>query len=254
MNNVVVVEQKDLMEVFALSKYRLKFVKDEAVKFVPHLDTLRLYQRAVRRANVPIKYSQGFNPHQHMSIAQPLSVGMIGKGEYLDLETTEQVNIEELISSINECLPEGTYVIAARELKDGEKNAMASVEGGSYEIYLDFDMSKEELQNNIDRFLVQEMLIVTKQAKSKVKGRKKDIIKEVDIKSDIYEMRAVENKNGKSGFYTLISTGSVKNLKPDLLVECFCEFLGEEFSPYKIIYERQELFKIKDGKFISLFD
>lgn len=254
MNNAVVVEQKDLTEVFVLSKYRLKFVKDEAVKFVPHLDTLRLYQRAVRRANIPIKYSQGFNPHQHMSIAQPLSVGMIGKGEYLDLETTEQINIEELIFSINQCLPEGTYVIAARELKDGEKNAMASVEGGSYEIYLDLEMTKEELQNNIDKFLAQENLLIIKQGKSKVKGKKKDTVKEVDIKSDIYEMKAIENRNGKSGFYTLISTGSAKNLKPDLLVECFCKFLDEEFSPYKIIYERQELFKIKDGKFISLFE
>lgn len=237
-----------------MSKYRLKFVKGDGVKFVPHLDTLRLYQRAIRRANIPIKYSQGFNPHQHMSIAQPLSVGMTGKGEYLDLETTEPINLQCLISSINECLAEGTYVISARELKENEKNAMASVEGGSYEIYLDFDMNKEVLQNNIDKFLAQEALIITKQGKSKVKGRKKDTVKEVDIKNDIYEMKAIESKNGKCGFYTLISTGSSKNLKPDLLVECFYKFLGKEFSPYRITYERQELFKTNDGKLVSLFD
>ena len=67
-------------------KIRIKFSKQGAMKFIGHLDTMRYFQKAMRRADVDIRYSEGFSPHQIMSFAAPLGVGLTGSGEYLDIE------------------------------------------------------------------------------------------------------------------------------------------------------------------------
>ena len=67
-------------------KYRIKYTKGPELRFVSHLDLMRLFQRAVRRAGLPIGYSHGFNPHQLMSFGNPLSLGMTSTGEYCDFE------------------------------------------------------------------------------------------------------------------------------------------------------------------------
>ena len=66
--------------------FRIRFAKYGVVKFIGHLDTMRYFQKAVRRSELPIKYSQGFNPHQLMVFAQPLGVGITSDGEYMDID------------------------------------------------------------------------------------------------------------------------------------------------------------------------
>ncbi len=219
-------------------KYRIKFIKEDAVKFVPHLDFLRLYQRAIRRANLPIAYSNGFNPHQIMSFAQPLSVGWTSVGEYMDIQTICSVDTNDFINLINQCLPEGTKVIAMRVLEDGEKNSMACVEAALYNIILpDIDLDLSKL---IENFLNQNELLI--------KRKSKHTLKEVNIKQDIFKLEVNENK-----LSAFIAAGSTQNLKPDLLIECFCMYNNIELNPYKIKYERQDLFKKKGENFVSLF-
>ncbi len=217
-------------------KYRLKFTKGELVKYIPHLDMLRLYQRAIRRANLPIAYSQGFNPHQQMSFAQPISVGITSVSDYIDIETVCDVDTNDFIKKLNDCLPNGTCVLDMRSINQDEKNGMAAVEGASYHIILDKDIT----QDMIDRFLLEEELIIFKKSKKSTKY--------VNIREDIFELYI-----DKTQLYTLIATGSTKNLKPDLLIECLYNYLDLEYEPYKIKYERQDLFKLKGGHFVSLF-
>ena len=69
--------------------FRIRFAKYGVVKFIGHLDVMRYFQKAVRRSELPIKYSQGFNPHQLMVFAQPLGVGVTSDGEYMDIETED---------------------------------------------------------------------------------------------------------------------------------------------------------------------
>ena len=66
-------------------KVRIKFAKSGVMKFVGHLDMMRYFQKAMRRADIDIKYSEGFSPHQIMSFAAPLGVGITSDGEYLDI-------------------------------------------------------------------------------------------------------------------------------------------------------------------------
>ncbi len=67
-------------------KIRIKFSKQGNMRFIGHLDIMRYFQKAMRRADVDIRYSEGFSPHQIMSFAAPLGVGLTGSGEYLDIE------------------------------------------------------------------------------------------------------------------------------------------------------------------------
>ena len=67
-------------------KIRIKFRKWGVMKFIGHLDMMRYFQKAVRRANIDIRYSEGYSPHQIMSFAAPLGVGITSDGEYLDIE------------------------------------------------------------------------------------------------------------------------------------------------------------------------
>ena len=68
------------------------FTKEAPVRFVSHLDVQRLFQRAFRRAKLPLAYSQGFNPHPLVSFATALSVGMTSRGEYLDVTLAEELS------------------------------------------------------------------------------------------------------------------------------------------------------------------
>lgn len=67
-------------------RIRIKFKKYGAMKFIGHLDMMRYFQKAMRRAEIDICYSEGFSPHQIMSFAAPLGVGITSDGEYLDIE------------------------------------------------------------------------------------------------------------------------------------------------------------------------
>ena len=73
-------------------KIRVKFSKTGSVKFLGHLDVMRYFQKAVRRAGLPVAYTEGYHPHQIMSFAAPLSVGTESVGEYFDMELAEPVD------------------------------------------------------------------------------------------------------------------------------------------------------------------
>ena len=79
-------------------KVRIKYTKSELLKFIGHLDVMRYFQKAVKRAGFDIAYSQGFSPHQLMSFAAPLALAVTSEGEYFDAEFHSVVSSEELMS------------------------------------------------------------------------------------------------------------------------------------------------------------
>jgi len=123
-------------EVFAL-KLRIKFSKTDSMQYIGHLDIMRYFQKAMRRADIPIKYSEGFSPHQIMSFAAPLGLGLESMGEYFDIALAENASIttEEVKNRLNAVMCPGMGIVDVRELPDDAKNAMASVAAAYYEIY-----------------------------------------------------------------------------------------------------------------------
>ncbi len=115
-------------------KARIKFSKHDTMKFIGHLDIMRYFQKVFRRANIDIAYSQGFSPHQLISVASPLGVGLTSDGEYMDIVLNHCDDEEVMLSKINAQMVEGIEVTGFYILKDGSKNAMSLVAAADYRI------------------------------------------------------------------------------------------------------------------------
>ncbi|MBE5960947.1 MAG: DUF2344 domain-containing protein [Lachnospiraceae bacterium] len=248
---------------------RVKFAKYGAVKFIGHLDVMRYFQKANRRAELNIVYSQGFNPHQIMSFAAPLGVGLTSDGEYVDLELHEMDTPEEMIKRLNATMNEGFLITGFKELPDPLPNQrketamslvaaadyLVSVKDGYEIVTKDGALSKEEFERLFGEFYAKEDITILKKTKKSEK--------EVDIKPFIYQadftkesfyannecktevadgtVHAQSYENGKK-LYLKLATGSVTNLKPELVMEAFCQAIGAEFNEYAYQYHRMETY------------
>lgn len=103
-------------------KVRIKFSKQGIMKFIGHLDIMRYFQKAMRRAQVKICYSGGFSPHQIMSFAAPLGVGITSNGEYLDIETEDNEDLSTMKERLNRTMAEGIVIESVRRLPEDAKN------------------------------------------------------------------------------------------------------------------------------------
>ena len=115
-------------------KVRIRFKKEGVMKYIGHLDVMRYFQKLLRRADIPIAYSQGLSPHQIMSFAMPLSTGLESDGEYVDIEITERITTDEAKRRMNAHNVEGIEILSFKELPDGAKNAMASISAADYTV------------------------------------------------------------------------------------------------------------------------
>lgn len=203
------------------------------MKFIGHLDMVRYFQKVMRRANVDICYSEGFSPHQKMSFAAPLSVGVISKGEYFDIEVNSSLSSKEMIKNINAQNVDGVKVVSYKELPEGAKNAMSVVAGADYFVYT--DLFTEEQVN--DFYAQDEINILKKTKKSE---------KIVDIKPMIHEMKFNED-----GIFMKVSQGSAANLKPDLVMSALEQFTGAKLPEF-VQYERLDMYCLENDKLVSL--
>ena len=117
-------------------KIRIKFTRTGPVKFLGHLDLMRYFQKAIRRAQIDIKYTEGFSPHQVMSFAAPLGVGVESEGEYFDIEVNSTFSREEAMARLNEAMAEGIKILDYSEISDNAKKAMTVVAAAEYDISL----------------------------------------------------------------------------------------------------------------------
>lgn len=234
-------------------RYLIKFTKEANIKFISHLDVLRTIQRNIRRAHLPIEYSQGFNPHMATSIAQPLSVGVYSSGEYMDMVLTTEMNEEEIIKRLNETAPSGIKYISALAIPvvEGEKKvpqAMALIDAARYMIKVKYTSLKDEdlkrLEEEVKELWNKETWITIKKTK---KGEK-----EVDIKTFIKDF-SFWAKDGFLIINTLISTGSREHLSADLLVRYIQEnTTGADLDAFVDI-KREEMYFYKEDKLLPLY-
>lgn len=96
-----------------MQRIRVKYTKGEEIRFISHRDLMRAFQRAVRRADLPIAYSQGFNPHMKISWGNALKVGQSSPGELAELQIDGWIKPAELMSRLNVHLPKGLEILEA---------------------------------------------------------------------------------------------------------------------------------------------
>ena len=145
-------------------KYRIKFSKYGSIIFIGHLDMMRYFQKAIRRAEIPIAYSTGFSPHQIMSFAAPLGVGLYSNGEYLDIELTQEVSTADMKEALNRTMAEGVEILSVKALPKNAENAMASVAAASYTVV--FRRGREpvtDLRAALPAFLARDQVLINKE-------------------------------------------------------------------------------------------
>lgn len=227
-------------------KVRIKFSKTGSMKFVGHLDTMRYFQKAVRRAGLPAAFSKGFSPHMIMSFASPLGVGTESEGEYFDIELREDVPTKEIEDSLNRVMAEGVSVVCARRVEDGKAgNAMSLVAAADYNIAFREGKAPEgDLQSSLTGFLSQPEIIITKTTKTGEKN--------IDIRPYIYEMHAEGER-----IFCKLAAASANYTKPETVMQAFFDFLGQEMKPYACMVTRLELYADKgteeEHSFVPLY-
>ena len=220
-------------------KARIKFRKNGVMKFIGHLDIMRYFQKAIRRAEIPIAFTSGYSPHMIMSFANPLGVGLTSDGEYFDIELTESIASKEAVRRLNEQMVDGMEIVSFVQIPDDKKSkGMSIVAGADYLSSVKNGSLPEDLAEKLEAFYAQNEICVVKKTKKSEK--------EVDIRPMIYKL---ECRN--RGIYMRVAAGSVQNLKPELVTEAFVRYLGMEADAVTFTHHRLETFaesEDADGK------
>ena len=200
------------------------------MKFIGHLDIMRYFQKAIRRAEIPIAFTSGYSPHMIMSFANPLGVGLTSDGEYFDIELTESIASKEAVRRLNEQMVDGMEIVSFVQIPDDKKSkGMSIVAGADYLSSVKNGSLPEDLAEKLEAFYAQNEICVVKKTKKSEK--------EVDIRPMIYKL---ECRDGK--IYMRVATGSVQNLKPELVTEAFVRYLGMDAEEVTFTHHRLETF------------
>ncbi len=212
---------------------RVKFSKRGALKFIGHLDVMRYFQKCIRRAGIDVAYSAGFSPHQIMSFASPLGVGLESIGEYMDIEVNSYTTPEEVKDKLNENSVPEIRILKVTELPENAGNAMASVRAASYEVTFSDEYMPDawnQLNNKKakwDEYFKRDTILYTKETKKSVR--------EINLKEGIYSLEYIESDNK---LILTVDASSAGNIKPGQIVEVF---IREELNDADYCIDRLKL-------------
>lgn len=187
-----------------MSKRRLKFSKTGMGKYISHLDLLRAFTRAITRAELPVRYTQGFNPHQIITFSLPLPVGVTSETEFVDIDFEDTVGNDEIMARLNENLPPDIRILGTGAII----HSATDIAMAEYEIIIKapFEIEKDAVL----KFFEKEEIPVMKKTK---KGDK-----EVNLKEYIKSARIKSVSGGDIEMTVKLSAGGSMNIKPDIMI------------------------------------
>lgn len=202
---------------------RIWFSKQGRVKYVSHLDIMRCMTRAVRRANIPLWYTEGFNPHPYLNFLQPMPLGIEGLNEPLDIRIEGEITDNEIMENLNNVLPVGIRVTKVTE-PYMKSNDLAFAE---YEICFE---KEDDLTDKL-RYAMDSGELVCEKA-GKVNGRKR--IKEVNVSENIKKYSISENDDAVV-MNVILPGGNTKNVNPMNLLAALNKYLSSDIVPLNIV-------------------
>lgn len=229
-------------------RYVIKFTKESSIKFISHLDLMRTIQRVIRRADLPMEYSKGFNPHMEMSIAQPLSVGVYSDAEYMDIVLVEELSEEEVINRLNEKTASGIKFLNAKKVVnvEGQKKvpqSMALVDAARFTIKM---ICKDA------NIVEEKMKALEKESQWTTIKKSKKGEKEVNLKTMIKEMKYWIN-NDELIINIVVSSGSREHLSPDLVANYIKNNIPEIEEDAFVDIKREEMYVLDKNKYIPIY-
>jgi radical SAM-linked protein len=141
-----------------MQRLRIKFSRGEEIKFISHLDIVRLWQRAFSRAGIEIAYSTGFTPHPRISLAAPLPLGVTSEAELMDIFCIKGVAPQFFSSAVNQQLPPGMTVDKVYPISYDLPSLQSQISHAEYKVEVDAGEALAEIQPALDKMLALEHL------------------------------------------------------------------------------------------------
>jgi len=163
---------------------RITFTKQGALRYTGHLDLHKLWERALRRAELPITYSQGFHPQPKMSLASALPLGFSSRGEVLDVRLNDEIPLEEISKRLKDNLPPDIQVVNVESVDERAPALQTQVVSAAYEVRLTEPVSPKELNRKAGALMMSGSLIRERRGKS------------YDLRPLIELLRVIEEANG----------------------------------------------------------
>ena len=196
------------------------FEKTKEISYTSHLDVQRTLQRAFRRANLPLAFSKGFNPHPKLSFATALATGYTSAGEWIEVELDGEVTPEQFIERVNMALPNGMRIVSAFVADDGFMTLSKMLVAAKYVVtlYADAPVEERDLRAAVGAIMESDEVIVEKKTKSGVKP--------ANIRPEILEAEAISASDSTA---TVAVVGTL-NAAGGLRAETFARAVFERLS------------------------
>ncbi|ADL12109.1 TIGR03936 family radical SAM-associated protein [Acetohalobium arabaticum] len=197
-------------------KIRAKMAKGDEVKFISHLNLMNTLTRALRRARIPIKFSQGYTPRPAISFGSALAVGVVSKSEYIDFELETDFSVKKFKEDLNEELPPGIRILKVKEIPENTKSLMAVINAARYRIELKMEdtIDKSEAEEMLADFLSRDEIMI-------IRKRRNKSDREFNLRPMVFELELLDVIDKKVVVEALIQTGSSGNLRTEELVRAF---------------------------------
>ena len=221
-------------------KIRVRFSKTGNMKYVGHLDVMRYFQKAVKRAGIDIAFTGGFSPHPIMSFALPLGVGITSEGEYMDIQVSSTMSSAKAVEALNSVMCEGFHVSDYVLLPEDCKKGMTQVFAADYTLGISEDSTfipPREIWEGIET----DFWMLSDKIEAIKKGKHGET--HMDIKPLIYFIKSEYNSicPNESLMRLRLAAGSRNNLKPDLVLSEGLKHFGIEFDRADFYIHRTEL-------------
>ena len=227
---------------------RAKFTKENYLKYISHLDLMRLFNRSFRRANIPIKYSKGYNPQPKFSIANPLSLGIESISEYMDIELDREIPVEDFIKQMNNELPKDIRILEGKYVE--ENNSLDSlVAWAYYEIkFIANNLNDEKLEKMLIPWLNKEEIIIKKTRRKKGKIIEKEQNIKPLIGNIIINGQSTIDNGQLVEMNCLLKAGDGRNLKPTDLIDAMDNELNIKIDGDTLNIKRLGLYLDNNGE------
>lgn len=136
-----------------MQRLRVRFCRGQEIRFISHLDLLRLWQRALRRAGIALAYSEGFNPHPRMSLAAPLAVGVTSEAELMDIFTAKQVSPHGFTAAVSQELPRGIEILQVYQIALTMPSLQSQVRDAEYSLEVETEEGQRDIEAAIASLL-----------------------------------------------------------------------------------------------------
>lgn len=224
---------------------RILYTKESYMRFLGHLELMKLFERVFRFNNLPLKFSEGFNPIPRLTFASPLSVGYSSKSEIMEVILNSEISIEQ-VKNIK--FPNGIKVLDA-QFVNCKHSLMSKLEYAEYILKVEYDSRVEQLpfKEWTESFVNEKEIFYEKKTK-------RGTMKAVNAIEQIQDMKLLYNEDNDVVFKVLLQTGSNGSLNPEKLIEIFGSHYKLNQKVVNIDVERLGLYFTKNGNLTNLYE